>query len=96
MQREIDIGGADVRHFRLAQQEPRYGATDDGELALEAAEDLADLDQDALDCGGGPVIVVVRGTAQTQLNSNRFSLAILADLDEKRVCSSYALSASPE
>ena len=31
-----------------------------------------------------------RGTAQTQLNSNRFSLAILADLDEKRVCSSYA------
>ena len=61
MQREIDIGGADVRHFRLAQQEPRHGATDDGELALEAAEDLADLDQDALDCGGGPVVVVVRG-----------------------------------
>ena len=29
-----------ARHLRFAQQEPRHGATDDGELALEAAEDL--------------------------------------------------------
>ena len=29
-----------ARHLRFAQQEPRHGATDDGELAPEAAEDL--------------------------------------------------------
>ncbi len=61
MEGEIDIGGADMRHFRLAQQEPRYGTADHGELTLEAAEDLTDLDEDALDRGGGPVVVVVRG-----------------------------------
>ena len=61
MQRQIDIGGADVRHFGLAQEQPGDGAADDGELALEAAEDLADLDEDALDRRCGAVIVVIGG-----------------------------------
>ena len=61
MQRQIDIGGADVRHFRFAQEQPGYGAADDRELALEAAEDLADLDEDALDRRCGAIIVVIGG-----------------------------------
>ena len=44
MEREIDIGCADVLHLCFGQQEPRDGSADDGELALEAAERLADFD----------------------------------------------------
>lgn len=34
-----------MRHILAAQQQPRYRTTDDSELALEAAKDLADLDE---------------------------------------------------
>lgn len=61
MQCEVDVGGANVRHFRLVQEQPRYRTTDDGELTLEAAEDLSDFDEDAPNRRGGAVFVVAGG-----------------------------------
>ena len=47
-----------MRHIGFAQQQPGNGATDHGELALVASEDLADLNQHRSDRGRGAVVVV--------------------------------------
>ena len=58
IQTQIHVQGSDMRHVGLAQQQPGNGATDHGELALVASEDLADLDQHRFDRGRRAVVVV--------------------------------------
>ena len=45
IQTQIHVQGSDMWHIGFAQQQPGNGATDHGELALVASEDLTDLDQ---------------------------------------------------
>ena len=54
----IHVERADVRHILVGQQQPGDRAADDGELALEAAKDLADLDQHGLHGRGCAVVVL--------------------------------------
>lgn len=61
MQGQIHVCRADVSHFCFTEQQPGHGTAYDGELAVEAAEDLAEFDQDALYGRGGSVVVVVGG-----------------------------------
>jgi hypothetical protein len=58
VQADIHVERADMRHVLVGQQQPGNRATDDGELALEAAKDLADLDQHRFHCGSRPVVVL--------------------------------------
>ncbi len=57
VQTDVHVERADMRHVLVGQQQPRNRAADDGELALEATEDLADLDQHGFDCRSRPVVV---------------------------------------
>ncbi len=57
---EVDVEGAHVGRVRVVEQQPRHSAADDGELALVAAEDLADLQQDLFD-GRSRAVIVVAG-----------------------------------
>ena len=47
-----------MRHIGRAEQQPGNGATDHGEFALVATEDLSDLDQHRFDGDRGAVVVV--------------------------------------
>ena len=58
VQTEIHVQGSDMWHIGFAQQQPGNGATDHGELALVASEDLTDLDQHRFDGDRGAVVVV--------------------------------------
>lgn len=61
IQAEVHVEGANVRHvFVVPQQQPRNGASHNGELPFEAPEDLADFDQHCF-YGRGSAIVVVTG-----------------------------------
>ena len=42
---QVHVHGSAVGHVGLAQQQPGNGTADDRKLALEATEDLTDLDQ---------------------------------------------------
>ena len=57
VQADVHVERADMRHVLVGQQQPRNRAADDGELALETAEYLTDLNQHGFDCRGRPVVV---------------------------------------
>jgi hypothetical protein len=58
VQAGIHVERADMRHVLVGPKQPGNHAIDDGELALEAARNLADLDQHRFHCGGRPVVVL--------------------------------------
>lgn len=65
----IDVA---VGHVGFAQQQPGNSAADDRKLALEAAEDLADLDQHGLDCRRRPVTVIASGLGLCHSHGKHF------------------------
>ena len=58
IQSHIHIEGADMRHVFVGQQQPGNRPADDGELAFEAAKNLADFNQHRLHRCAGAVVVV--------------------------------------
>jgi len=55
---EIHVEGAHMRHFFVIQKQPGNCSSNNGVLAPEAPEYLADLNQHAFDCGSRAVFVV--------------------------------------
>jgi hypothetical protein len=58
---QVHVESADVRHLFVVQKQPRDSAADDRKLALKAAENLADFQQDRFHRSRRAVIVVIRG-----------------------------------
>jgi len=71
----IHIDRADMWHVLVFQQEPRDRAADNGELALEAAQDLPYFNKHCLDGRCGAVVVLGGGLRLARGQFGHWSLS---------------------